>query len=162
MIIFCGTVTVSAVKETIAQINDAADKADSTVVLFDADKIAGFAHIESAVAHAKRSFAEGKQIARSLSMEILVYASGQRQCSLASKFGLHDGENKVYVLILDGDEEKAAVLVREIVSECEPFVPNEEKLKAEFGITDAEMEAAGENRIEELIIERVALVDAWK
>ena len=162
MIIFCGTVTVSAVKETIAQINDAADKADSTVVLFDADKIAGFAHIESAVAHAKRSFAEGKQIARSLSMEILVYASGQRQCSLASKFGLHDGENKVYVLILDGDEEKAAALVREIVSECEPFAPNNEKLKAEFGITDAEMEAAGENRIEELVIERVALVDAWK
>ena len=162
MIIFCGTVTVSAVKETIAQINDAADKADSTVVLFDAEKIAGFAHIESAVAHAKRSFAEGKQIARSLSMEILVYASGQRQCSLASKFGLHDGENKVYVLILDGDEEKAAALVREIVSECEPFVPNEEKLKAEFGITDAEMEVAGENRIEELVIERVALVDAWK
>ena len=162
MIIFCGTVTVSAVKETIAQINDAADKADSTVVLFDADKIAGFAHIESAVAHAKRSFAEGKQIARSLSMEILVYASGQRQCSLASKFGLHDGENKVYVLILDGDEEKAAALVREIVSECEPFAPNEERLKAEFGITDAEMEAAGENRIEELVIERVALVDAWK
>ena len=162
MIIFCGTVTVSAVKETIAQINDAADKADSTVVLFDAEKIAGFAHIESAVAHAKRSFAEGKQIARSLSMEILVYASGQRQCSLASKFGLHDGENKVYVLILDGDEEKAAALVREIVSECEPFAPNEERLKAEFGITDAEMEAAGENRIEELVIERVALVDAWK
>ena len=162
MIIFCGTVTVSAVKETIAQINDAADKADSTVVLFDAEKIAGFAHIESAVAHAKRSFAEGKQIARSLSMEILVYASGQRQCSLASKFGLHDGENKVYVLILDGDEEKAAALVREIVTECEPFAPNEEKLKAEFGITDAEMEAAGENRIEELVIERVALVDAWK
>ena len=162
MIIFCGTVTVSAVKETIAQINDAADKADSTVVLFDAEKIAGFAHIESAVAHAKRSFAEGKQIARSLSMEILVYASGQRQCSLASKFGLHNGENKVYVLILDGDEEKAAALVREIVSECEPFAPNKEKLKAEFGITDAEMEAAGENRIEELVIERVALVDAWK
>lgn len=162
MIIFCGTVTVSVVKETIAQINDAADKADFTVVLFDADKIAGFAHIESAVAHAKRSFAEGKQIARSLSMEILVYASGQRQCSLASKFGLHDGENKVYVLILDGDEEKAAALVREIVSECEPFAPNKEKLKAEFGITDAEMEAAGENRIEELVIERVALVDAWK
>ena len=162
MIIFCGTVTVSAVKETIAQINDAADKADSTVVLFDAEKIAGFAHIGSAVAHAKRSFAEGKQIARSLSMEILVYASGQRQCSLASKFGLHDGENKVYVLILDGDEEKAAALVREIVSECEPFAPNKEKLKAEFGITDAEMEAAGENRIEELVIERVALVDAWK
>ena len=162
MIIFCGTVTVSAVKETIVQINDAADKADSTVVLFDADKIAGFAHIESAVAHAKRSFTEGKQIARSLSMEILVYASGQRQCSLASKFGLHDGENKVYVLILDGDEEKAAALVREIVTECEPFAPNEERLKAEFDITDAEMEAAGENRIEELVIERVALVDAWK
>ena len=162
MIIFCGTVTVSAVKETIAQINDAADKADSTVVLFDAEKIAGFAHIDSAVAHAKRSFAEGKQIARSLSMEILVYASGQRQCSLASKFGLHDGENKVYVLILDGDEEKASALVREIVTECEPFAPNKEELKAEFGITDAEMEAAGENRIEELVIERVALVDAWK
>ena len=162
MIIFCGTVEVDEVKKTIAQVNDAADKTNSTVVLFDAEKIAGFSHIESAVAHAKRSFAEGKAIARSLSMEILVYVSGQRQCSLASKFGLHEGENSVYVLVLDGDEEKAAELVKEIVTECSPFAPNEEKLKAEFGITDAEMEAAGENRIEELVIERVALVDAWK
>ena len=162
MIIFCGTVTVSDVKETIAQVNDAAELCGSTVVLFDADKIAGFSHVESAVSHAKRSFAEGKQIARSLSMEILVYASGQRQCSLASKFGLHAGENAVYVLILDGDEEKAAELIRNIVTECEPFSANEAVLKAEFGITDAEMQAAGENRIEELVIERVALVDAWK
>ena len=162
MIIFCGTVEVDEVKKTIAQVNDAADKTNSTVVLFDAEKIAGFSHIESAVAHAKRSFAEGKAIARSLSMEILVYVSGQRQCSLASKFGLHEGENSVYVLVLDGDEEKAAELVKEIVKECKPFPPNEGQLKAEFGITDAEMEAAGENRIEELVIERVALVDAWK
>lgn len=162
MIIFCGTVEVDDVKKTIGLVNDAADKTGSTVVLFDAEKIAGFSHIESAVMHAKRSFAEGKAIARSLSMEILVYVSGQRQCSLASKFGLHEGENSVYVLVLDGDEEKAADLVKEIVKECKPFSPNEEMLKAEFGITDAEMEAAGENRIEELVIERVALVDAWK
>ncbi len=162
MIIFCGTVTVSDVKETIAQVNAVAEKTDSTVVLFDAEKIAGFSHIESAVMHAKRSFAEGKQIARSLSMEILVYASGQRQCSLAAKFGLHAGENSVYVLVLDGDEERAADFVREIVKECKPFSPNEERLKEEFEITDAEMESAGENKIEELVIERVALVDAWK
>ena len=162
MIIFCGTVTVDEVKKTIAQVNDAAEQTDSTVVLFDAEKIAGFSHIESAVMHAKRSFAQGNAIARSLSMEILVYVSGQRQCSLASKFGLHEGENAVYVLILDGDEERAAELVKEIVTECEPFLPNEDKLKAEFSITDAELEAAGENRIEELVIERVALVDAWK
>lgn len=162
MIIFCGTVEVDDVKKTIGLVNDAADKTGSTVVLFDAEKIAGFSHIESAVMHAKRSFAEGKAIARSLSMEILVYVSGQRQCSLASKFGLHEGENSVYVLVMDGDEEKAADLVKEIVKECKPFSPNVERLKAEFGITDAEMEAAGENRIEELVIERVALVDAWK
>ena len=162
MIIFCGTVEVDDVKKTIGLVNDAADKTGSTVFLFDAEKIAGFSHIESAVMHAKRSFEEGKAIARSLSMEILVYVSGQRQCSLASKFGLHDGENSVYVLVLDGEEEKAADLVKEIVKECEPFSPNEDRLKAEFGITNAEMEAAGENRVEELVIERVALVAAWK
>ena len=162
MIIFCGTVEVDDVKKTIGLVNDAADKTGSTVVLFDAEKIAGFSHIESAVMHAKRSFEEGKAIARSLSMEILVYVSGQRQCSLASRFGLHEGENSVYVLVLDGDEEKSADLVKEIVKECEPFSPKEEKLKAEFGITDDEIEAAGENRVEELVIERVALVDAWK
>lgn len=162
MKIFCGTVSVDEVKKTIAQVNNAAEETGSTVVLFDADKIAGFAHIESAVSHAKRSFAEGKAIARSLSMEILVYASGQRQCSLASKFGLHEGENAVYVLILDGDEEKAAELVRGIVTECDAFSPNEAVLKREFAITDSEIKAAGENRIEELVIERVALIDAWK
>ena len=130
MIIFCGTVEVDDVKKTIGLVNDAADKTGSTVVLFDAEKIAGFSHIESAVMHAKRSFEEGQAIARSLSMEILVYVSGQRQCSLASKFGLHEGENSVYVLVLDGEEEKSADLVKEIVKECEPFSPNKEKLKA--------------------------------
>ncbi len=160
--IFCGTVQVDEVKKTIARVNAAADQTNSTIVLFDAEKIAGFSHIEAAVSHAKRSFAEGKQIARSLSMEILVYVSGQRQCSLASKFGLHEGENKVYVLILDGDEAEAKHLLGDVVLECEPFSLNEVVLKAEFGITDEEIEAAGSDKIEELVIERVAMVDAWK
>lgn len=162
MLIYCGKISVDDVRKIIAKVNDVADKTNSTVVLFDAEKTAGTKHIESAVFHAKRSFANGRGIARSLSMEILVYASGQRQCSIASKFGLHEGDNSLYVLILGGDTPRAKEMMDSIVSECPPFALNEARLKETFGITDDEMEAAGKTKLVELVIERVALVDAWK
>lgn len=162
MLIFCGKVLVHDVREMIARVNAAADAAGSTIVLFDAERIAGFEHVRSAAVHAARSFAEKRNIARTLEMEMLVYASGQRQCSLAAKFGLHAGENEVYVLILGGDEGKAKAMLAEFVDEAPQFSVNVKRLRELFDISDAELAVAGTKRVEELVVERVALVDAWK
>lgn len=162
MIIFSGKINAENVSETLSEVNKIAEKTNSVIVLFDAEKTAGAEHIKSAAAHAKRAFDEKRNIARSLAMEILVYASGQRQCSLATKFGLHEGENNVYVLILDGDEASAKQELRKIAVESPVNLPDKKTLQKEFMITDDELAVAGESRIIELVIERVALVDVWK
>jgi len=162
MEIFSGRLDVEDVARTLKTINRIGKETGSVIVLFDAAKIAGKPHIESAVMHAKRSFADGKNISRSLSMEILLYASGQRQCSLAPRFGLKEGENQVYVLILDGETEKAKEEILGIVSETEEISAEKETLKKEFDITDEELEVVGEDRIGELVLERIAMIDAWR
>lgn len=155
--------SVSDTAAVLAQVNAIAKKTASTIVLFDAEKIAGPDHIRSAVRHAERSFASGKPVARTLAMEILLYASGQRQCSLAPRFGLHAGENVLFVVMFGGDAELARELLGGIVSLEEHGVrATRAVLMEEFGITAEEIEVVGEDRIGELVIERVALMDAYK
>lgn len=162
MIVFSGKINTNDVSLTLSKVNEAASNTGSTVVLFDADKTAGKEHILAAAEHAKRAFESKTNISRSLAMEILLYASGQRQCSLASRFGLHKGENNVYVLILGGDEEAAKPELLNLISEGPVDFPKIETLQSEFGITDDELAVTGTERITELVVERVALADVWK
>lgn len=155
--------TVENTAAVLAQINKIAEKTGSTIVLFDAGKVAGPDHIRSAVRHAERSFASGKPVARTLAMEILLYASGQRQCSLAPKFGLHTGENLLFTVILGGDAAQAQQLLNGIVSfTMHGVAASRATLMEEFGITEDEIAVVGEDRMNELVIERVALMDAYK
>jgi KEOPS complex subunit Cgi121 len=131
--------------------------------MFDAEKIAGLNHIRSAIQNASRSFACGKPAARTLAMEILLCASGQRQCSLASRFGLHSGENVLFVAIIDGDTELAQKLLNKIVvPKVHGKTASRATLMKEFGITEEELAVVGEERIEELVIERTALMNVYK
>ncbi len=162
MKIFSGKLDVEDVTGTLKTINGIGKDTGSTIVLFDAAKIAGKPHIESAVMHAERSFAEGKNIARTLAMEILLYASGQRQCSLAPQFGLQAGQNQVYVLILDGDADIAEEKIRELIEESNEVTADTKTLMREFCITKEEIGVVGEDQIGELVIERVSMLDAWR
>lgn len=162
MNIFSGRLDVKDVSAVLSDVNKISEKTGSVIVLFDALKTAGTEHIESAANHALRSFKNGKAVARTLPMEILVYASGQRQCSAASKFGLHKGENFVYVLILNGDEAAAQSEILKIIEKSDEISADAEVLKKEFCITDEELSVVGIDRIKEIVLERVALIDVWK
>jgi len=154
---------ISDTAAVLAQVNAIAKKTASTIVLLDAEKVAGPDHIRSAVLHAERSCACGKPVARTLAMEILLYTSGQRQCSLAPRFGLHAGKNVLFVVILGEDAAAARELLNEIVLPEEHGVrASQAVLMEEFGITGEELAVVGEDRISELVIERVALMDAYK
>ncbi|HJJ46919.1 MAG TPA: KEOPS complex subunit Cgi121 [Methanocorpusculum sp.] len=162
MRIFTGKITVENVPASLKIMNDIADRTDATIVLVDAAKIAGKKHIENAVMHAKRSFEEENAIARTLAMEILVYISGQHQCSRASKLGLHEGENHVYIIIEGGNEEKAEAEVKKYIEKTSEPKIDINSLMKQFKISEEELEVVGESRIEDLVIERVALIDTWK
>lgn len=157
--IYSGKLTTDSTKKTIAEVNRIADETDSCIVLLDAEKTAGRAHIEAALIHAKRAFAEKRNISRTLSMEILLYVSAQRQCSLAPRFGLHEGENVVYVLIEGGNENAAREKLASFIEDAPEVCADIETLKTEFSITDEELDVVGEQRIGELVVERVALME---
>ncbi len=161
--VFPAFVEVADPAAVLTAVNGITKNTGSVIVLFDAEKMAGPAHVKAAAAHAVRSFASGKPVARTLAMEMLVYASGQRQCSLAPRFGLHAGRNFVYVLITGGDRAEAERQLLAVVRR-EDSVPaaSHAVLMKEFGITAEELEVVGPDRIAELVVERVALLDTYK
>jgi KEOPS complex subunit Cgi121 len=138
----------------------------SRIVCFDAEKLAGRAHAEAALRHAHRAFAQGSAISNSFEMEALLYAAGTRQCSAAVSFGLHDGENHLYVCCCPAPEGiwKDLALHMQFGGEPDECISPEKAawLMALFDITPAEIAATGQDRIRDLVLERVALLDVSK
>ena len=132
-----------------------------SIQALDADKLAGEEHIRFAVEKAISSFNSGTNIANDLAKEIMLYAAGTRQIKRAVKLGIHIGKNNI-VLVAVGETNLPSF--NEIIPE-NVITYNESKKEAImeiFGITDEEIEAVGEKKILELVLERVALVDVIK
>lgn len=130
----------------------------------DAAMIVSQRHVFYAAEKAIAAFQEGRNVAKDLGIEILRYASGQRQIEKALSLGVSDATERVALLIVDDLEEDE---VRRIASTL--IEPDDkgigfdaERVRRFYDISDAEIEAAGEERIPDLVLERVALVDAYR
>lgn len=129
---------------------------------FDADKLAGKEHLTFAIAKAQDSFNKGKNIANDLAKEIMLYAAGTRQINKAVKIGVHDGLNDIAIVAV-GD-----MIDLSVFDEIRPHNvlqysrSKDSALMGIFNITEEEIEAAGADKIQELVLERVALVDVMK
>lgn len=138
-----------------------------TVQGLDADRIAGEAHIRFAVKKALRSMEKHTNVANDLGIEIMRYAAGERQIGRALSIGLHEGQNNA-AFVIAGEQQAVSKAVRElkkIVNEKPllDYSPSKrESIISHFNITEPEIEAVGEDKIPELVIERVALVDVLK
>ena len=161
------TATVSDRKAFLAALHAISDRYGTHIVCFDADNLAGRQHAEKAVRFARRAIAEGTAISHSFEMEALLYAGGTRQCSAATRFGLHDGENRLYVCCCPD----VPAAWQELLA-CMKFAPEPAggitaektaRLSALFDITPEEIAAVGgDGRLEELVLERVALLEVSK
>jgi KEOPS complex subunit Cgi121 len=156
-----GVVSIDNLEEFLQKLKKISMEKNLTLQALDADKIAGEEHIRFAVEKAINSFKTGTNIAHDLSKEIMLYAAGTRQISRAVGLGIHKGNNNI-VLVAVGEEELWGF--DEI--RPEPVLAyrasKKEALMKAFGITNEELEAAGEEKIPELVLERVALVDVIK
>jgi KEOPS complex subunit Cgi121 len=137
------------------------------IICFNADLMAGRAHAEAALLRALRAVRSGTTISASLEMEALLFASGNRQCSVAERFGIHEGENRAYVCLCPDVEAAFDDLdaIMEFVDEDWETIPDEKAghLREAFGITPAELAAAGgPSRLRELVLERVALLEVYR
>ncbi len=157
-----GEIYVEDVEKFINAVKKAEKKFDATIQLINYDLIAGRKHLQVAVEKAIKNFPRDP-ISSTLGMEILLYVSAQRQIKKALRFGIKKGVNRVAVVILGNGE--AVEWVRKFLKEKNISGLNTEKrkiLQRLYGITDTELEITGEDRIEDLVVERVVLFSVSK
>ena len=138
------TATVSDRKAFLAALHAISDRYGTHIVCFDADNLAGRQHAEKAVRFARRAIAERTAISHSFEMEALLYVcccpdipAAWQELTSCMKFIPEPA---------DGITAKKAA-----------------RLSALFDITQEEIVAAGgDGRLEELVLERVALLEVSK
>jgi KEOPS complex subunit Cgi121 len=137
-----------------------------SIVCFNAEFMAGKEHVISAMLHAIRAMNTDSCISSSLEIEALLYAAGSRQCQDAIKFGVRQGPNTSYLCIYPKNQMVLSKLLKDMTLLSEDFeYINDEKMEvliSLFGITNEEVAVTGKDRIKELVLERVALLDVNK
>ncbi|MCX9085168.1 MAG: KEOPS complex subunit Cgi121 [Candidatus Methanoperedens sp.] len=157
-----GTVFIENKELFLKKIKEISDGKSLSIQAFDADKIAGKEHLTFAIEKAIESFKKGKNVANDLGKEIMLYAAGTRQINRAVKIGVHDGWNNI-VIVAVGD-----MIDRSVFYEISPrnvlkYDGSKNNVLMDiFKISEKEIEAVGADKIPELVLERVALVDVMK
>ncbi|WP_255151511.1 KEOPS complex subunit Cgi121 [Halorarius halobius] len=156
-----GVADVADVDAFVAALDGVGDEYGVTVQAFDARYVVSRRHLERAVELADRERSRGEAIARDRAVEILLYAAGRRQIARALEMGVDEGETPVVVL-LDapdgGDEAAAADAVADLLSPAETLgAYDAERVRTFFDIGEREL-AATDATLEDLVLERVALL----
>lgn len=134
--------------------------------LFDATRVAGHDHLAAALAMAERAAQRGESGARDPGLEFLRYLAGERQIGKAlAAMGLRPGRAVVGALVLDGGAGLDRVAGRFGWRRDDALLDPAARGGAD-GVLDAwgvdPAERASVPRPLDLVLERVALTDAWK
>lgn len=156
-----GSVNVKDLDSFLNELEEIEGRYGAVVQGFDARYLASSQHLVSAVRKAERSFKQGRNVADGLGMEIMLYVAGTRQIDVATEIGLEEGRQDAVFVVLEGDN-GAVESVRELVDVGGITYGDREILTGFYDITCEELEAVGEDKLELLVLERVALLDVNK
>jgi KEOPS complex subunit Cgi121 len=157
-----GTVFIENKELFLKKIKEISTGKNIAIQAFDADKLAGKEHLTFAIEKALDSFKKGTNIANDLAKEIMLYAAGTRQINRAVKTGVHDGWNNI-ALVAVGDMIDLSAFDEITPQNVLQYSGSKKSALMDiFNITEEEIEAAGADKIPELVLERVALVDVMK
>lgn len=147
---------------------------DVAVQFFEAEHVAGWEHLYHAVYNALLSVKQKRVISKSLSMEILLYASAQHQIKRATEIiGITSKSSKIALIVVSRSKALPAKQALSAISKQVKALPDESVLelttrkigaiRKTFGITDNELKATETGRplhrvVTDLIIERMALL----
>jgi KEOPS complex subunit Cgi121 len=142
-----------------------AEKYNITIQALDADVVYGNDHLVSALQHAKRAFEQGRNATNSLAMEILLYASGERQIQKSiQKVGIKTGQRNI-AFVFDGNISNDLVekILKTLnISRDDTVLEGSTDTLRRFGITQLEIKTVPESNYGHLILERIAMVDVIK
>ena len=153
------------IDDFLDEIREFSDKNNVAIQVFNADLIYGEKHLISAYVHAKRAMKHKTNTTNSLEMEILLYAAGERQLKLAiPKMGVKKGNSNLAIVIVKSKSDK---IVHDLLSEFDlkrddkVLEGNGNTLK-KFGLNQKEIDTVTKAKYQDLILEKVALVDIIK
>lgn len=163
-----GIARIDDLDRFLERLGEIGDEHGCTIQAFDARYVAGRRHLERALELADRAIERDDAIADDRAVEVLCYAAGRRQINRALEMGVQEGETSVVVLIApernsNGAEETAAVAdVRELLEPADTLGEYDpDALREFFDVGDAEV-AATDASLEDLVVERVALLTVEK
>jgi len=166
-----GYVQIEDVNTFMQNIETFSSHHDIIIQVLNAKMVCGKNHLYSAAFHAYRAAKEHTQTTHSVSMEIILYASGERQIKLAlEKMGVSKGKNQIAIVFLDllkrdntYMEQSIKKLLKDMMIKRDDSLLSAsiEKVK-NFGITKKERETVSKQNYHHLVLERIALVDIIK
>lgn len=167
--ILAGKATIESVEVFLQDIDAIARSSNAAIQAVDASKVADRQHVEDAVRQSIRSFADGRNIATNLGVELLLHLSACRQIQKALNLGVQKGERDVLFIVVGTKTaiERSTQKLNQLIV-VDPHVIDYREAKREalmqtFNITEEEVRAVGGfHRIPELVRERLALFDAFK
>jgi KEOPS complex subunit Cgi121 len=157
-----GRIPAGKADDLLSKSKALAAKLGIEILLMDADLILGKVHIESALEHASRAFERGRNAATTKMLEVMLYASGERQLSSAiEKMGVKAATTRVAVVV--SEQSTLADVFQSLDIERDDGVLEGDVSKlANFGIAKEEIECVGKEKACDLVLERVARVDLLK
>ena len=157
-----GTVFIQNKELFLKKIKEISCGKNLAIQALDADKLAGKKHLTFAIEKALNSFKRGTNIANDLAKEIMLYAAGTRQINRAIKIGVHDGWNNIAIVAVGDVIDLSAFDMITPQNVLQYSRSKNSALMDIFNISEEEIQASGTDKIPDLVLERVALVDVMK
>ncbi len=142
---------IDSVGDTLDRINSI--KKDGEIIqLLNADSIVSKNHIIHGVNQAFLAFERGENLAKDISVEIVLRCSAQRQISKAfNLLGLHEGEMNLCAVLINC-EDYSDELSNMFTLDDSVLTPDAENLIKVYDICDVELENMS---VEEIVIDRI-------
>ena len=157
---------IQDVDSFLKQVLGFAQKHDVVIQVFNAKMIYGKNHLESATEHAVRAMNQSTNTTNSLGMEILLYASGERQLKLAiPKMGVKKGKGNIAFVFTNGkisDKLVNEILKHLTLERDDKVLDGDRNTLKKFGLKETEIETVKKAKYGNLILEKVAMVDIIK
>ena len=147
---------------------------DVTIQFFDGKFVATWEHLYFAVLNALTAFRTDRNISKNLAMEVMLYASAQRQIRKAIQLiGVKRGCCANVAVVIIGDNEAAVGAELTRISKCLNKKPDDgvlglsedkaQSIRRAFGVSSKELEAVmgkdnEEKALINIVIERMALL----
>lgn len=142
------------------------------IQVFNADMIYGKNHLISSVEHAKRAMNGKTNTTNSLGMEILLYASGERQLKLAiPKMGIKEGQSNIAFVFIGVNKRINVKMIDHLIDEMlkllslqrnDTILDGNKSVLKNFGIDKNEIKTVTKDKYGALILEKIAMVDIIK